>query len=103
MLFKLSNGASAAVSFAGCHAPHLEEVIFYFTEGCAKILNRELWLSEKGKPYQKVELGEQRNVIEVQLEEFVKFLDGEPSEIVTPEYGRAVIAAVEEAIRQIEG
>ena len=49
-----------------------------------------------------VDLGVQTNVIEAQLEEFVKFLDGEPSEIVTPEYGRAVIEVVEEALRQIE-
>lgn len=102
MLVRLSNGVGAAISFSGCYAPSQEEVVFYFTEGCAKILRRELWISEKGDPYQKVELGEQRNVFEAQLEEFVKYLDGEPSEIVTPEYGRAVITVLEEARRQIE-
>jgi len=102
MLIRFSNGVGAAISFSGCYAPSQEEVVFYFTEGCAKILRRELWVSEKGEPYQKLELGEQKNVFEAQLEEFVKYLDGEPSEIVTPEYGRAVIAVVEDALRQIE-
>ena len=95
-------GVGAAISFSGCYAPSQEEVVFYLTEGCAKILRRELWVSEKGEPYQKLELGEQKNVFEAQLEEFVKYLDGEPSEIVTPGYGRAVIAVVEDALRQIE-
>jgi len=36
-----------------------------------------------------------------QLEEFIKYLDGEESEIVTPEYGREVIRVIEEVVRQI--
>ena len=37
-----------------------------------------------------------------QMNEFVKMLKGEPNEMVTAEYGRDVISALEQAFNQIE-
>lgn len=102
ILLKLSNGASVSLSYSGCYAPYMEEVLFYFTEGVAKVCgNRELWISEKGEAFERVELNYTKNEIEEQLVEFLKLIKGEKSEVVTPQYGREVIRVLEEAFKQI--
>lgn len=102
ILLKLSNGASVSVSYSGCHVPYIEEVTFYFTEGVAKICgNRELYISEKGGKYERMELDYGKVALEEQLTEFLKLLNGEETEVVTPQYGREVISVLEEAFRQM--
>lgn len=102
ILLKLSNGASASMSYSGCYAPYMKETIFYFTDGVAKVCgNRELWISEKGGAFERVELNYTKNEIEEQLSEFLKLLNGEKSEVVTPQYGREVIRVLEEAFKQM--
>jgi len=101
VLLKLSNGASVALSYSGCHIPYSGENTFYFTNGCLK-LDDGLWMSCDGSDYQKIEINYEKTKLEAQLEEFIKYLDGETSEIVTPEYAREVICVLEEVVRQIE-
>ena len=102
LLLKLSNGISASLSYSGCYSPYQEEVIFYFTEGVAKVCgNRELWISKKGMQFEQVDLDYTVVALERQLVEFLKLLNGDESEIVTPQYGRAVIRVLEEAFEQI--
>lgn len=102
ILLKLSNGASASLSYSGCYSPYLEEVIFYFTEGVAKVCsNRELWISEKGQQFERAELDYTKVALEEQLVEFLKLLNGRESEVVSPQYGREVIRVLEEAFKQM--
>lgn len=102
ILLKLSNGASAVLSYSGCMTPYIEEVVFHFTQGSARIAgNRELWISDHGSAYEKVELDYGKVALEEQLTEFLKFLDGKPSEVVSAEYGKAVIAVLEQAFEQM--
>lgn len=102
ILLKLSNGASVSLSYSGCYTPYMEEVIYYFTEGIAKVTRgRELWISRKGEPFERVELNYEKNALEEQLAEFIKFLNGEESEVVTAAYGREVIRVIEEVYKQV--
>ena len=103
VMLKLSNGASAVLSYSGCYVPYMEEVVYYFTDGCAKITGaKELWISEKGNEYQLVDLDYSKLPLEEQLTEFLKLLNEEELEVVMPEYGREVIRVLEEAFQQIE-
>ncbi len=102
ILLKLSNGASVTLSYSGCYAPYMEEVIFYFTEGVAKVCGyRELWVSEKGGEFERVELDYTKLELEEQLTEFLKLLEGQDSEIADPQYGWEVIRVLEEAFHQM--
>ena len=104
IFLKLSGGVSAAFTYCGCHVPSQYETYFYFTEGVAYIRGgSELWISERGGALEKIELDYDKDYFVPQLEEFLKLMDGEESEAVTPEYGREVISVLERAFRQIEG
>ena len=101
ILLKLSNGVSVSLSYSGGYSPYLEETIFYFTEGVAKVCgNRELWISKKGMEFKRVDLDYAVVAIEKQLDEFIKLLNDEKSEIVTPQYGREIIRVLEKAFEQ---
>lgn len=103
LLLTLSGGVSAVLTHCGCHIPSIQETTFYFTEGAAQARGWELWVSEKGGEYTQVDCGDiSKNFMEDQIEEFVKFLKEEPSEIVTAEYARDVICALETAYKQAE-
>lgn len=102
VFLQLDNGGSTSFTFSGCKVPNQYEINFYFTNGAAKIEGGSiLWLSQNGEPFHKVELDYNDEFITFQLEEFVKLMKGEPSEVVTPEYGREVIRVLEEIFRQI--
>ena len=102
ILLKLSNGVSATLSYSGCYSPYQEEVTFYFTEGVAKICgDRELWISEKGHQFERVELDYSINALEAQLDAFLDLLAGNTSEIATAQYGREVIGVLEKVLGQI--
>lgn len=104
IFLKLSGGVSAAFTYCGCHVPSQYDTYFYFTDGVAHIRGGlELWISERGSEFQKADLDFEKDTFVPQLEEFLKLMDGEESEAVTPEYGREVISVLERAFRQIEG
>lgn len=107
LLLKLSGNASAILSYCGCNVPATEELTLYFTKGSAKLnpnseLQRELYISKEGAPYEKIELPYEKDLcfMDSQLEEFYKLLKGEKSDVVTPEYGRDIIRVLEDAISQ---
>lgn len=104
MSLKLKGGTGAAFTYCGCNVPSHYETYFYFTNGAAKIVGGEvLYISEGGKPYEKVELDYENvfdRVMELQMAEFIKLLNGEETEVVAPEYGRRIIAVLEKAVNQ---
>ncbi len=103
LLLDLGNGVSAAVTHIGCLVPGESKSAFYFTGGVAEVRGWDLWISEGGKPFEPVDCGDlDINFMEPQLSEFVKLLKGEENEMVSPEYGRDVIAVLEQAFNQIE-
>ena len=103
LLLELTGNVSAVITHVGCLVPDCQETTFYFTKGAAQVRGWDLWISESGKAYEPVDCGNLNiNFIDAQLIEFVKLIKGEETEIVSPEYGRAVIAALEQAFNQIE-
>ncbi len=96
ILLQLSGGVSATVSLCGTHVPKEEHTtVYYFTDGVVKIQNKELFVFENGDFVSK---GGNAEHFDRQLEEFLKLLRGEESEIVTPEYGREVIRILKQFI-----
>ena len=102
LLIKLTGGVSASITHCGCHVPGCQETTFYFTKGAVQVRGWELWISEGGNPYVKIDCGDlDINFMEDQLREFVKYLKGEEHECATAEYGRNIISVLEKAFRQI--
>ena len=57
-----------------------------------------LWLARKGEELKKAELDYEQSVIELQMIEFIKLLDGDSSEVVQPEVGTKVISVLEKIL-----
>lgn len=93
VLFELSGGVSACVTYCGCHIPGEYNTEYYFTNGVVKVEGgRNLIVFEDGKF---VNYGGTAELISEQLKEFIKFLNNEESEIVLPDYGREIISVIE--------
>jgi len=93
ILLKLTGDISANITFCGCTDVYTYESVFYFDKGLAKVVRgTDLYISENGEMVYK---GGTQEALPGQLEEFVKFLKGEESMIVTPEYGREIIRVLE--------
>lgn len=96
MLLKLTNGASAVITFCGNRVPVEQEVSYYFTDGVVKIKDaRDLYLFEDGNY---VNYGGEAELFKLQIAELVKWLRNEENELVTPEYAREVIAVIEQVV-----
>lgn len=91
---ELENQVSANITIGG-YPGSISEVTFYFTEGILKVErnNRGLALNQ-GKGWETIEL-DPPNTFGLQLHEFCKLVNGEPSEIADGEYGRMIINTVE--------
>lgn len=97
VLMQLENGAGVCANYCGCHVPNYYETVFYFTHGAVKTGDgSRAWISRDGSAYEEFVFEEQKKTfIELQLEEFVKFLRGAPCDVSTAEYGRAVVETLE--------
>ncbi len=103
LLVKLEGGVAATFCYCGCKVPSYYQTDFYFTNGVAQVRNgNELWISEGKSGYRMVD-GQKphKKLMEAQLEEFIKFLDDEETEVASAEYGREVIEILEKAFGQI--
>lgn len=96
IMFRLEDGVSAMVNYSGCHVPGYYETVFYFTDGAIKTdYGSNVWISDGNAYTQLPEDTDKRTFMARQLDEFVKFLRGEESKIVTPEYAREIICVLE--------
>ena len=95
LLLKLENNVSATVTLCGTRVPAQHDTVYYFTGGMVKIEGKDLFIYENGAFSN---FGGEYNLIVRQLEEFVKFVRGEASEVCTPEYGREIIRILKEFI-----
>ncbi len=102
LLVTFEGGVSGTFCYCGCKVPYEYRTDFYFTNGAAQIRNGwELWVSEAGGEFTRIEGCNDVGMIEAQMPEFVKLLNGEANEMATPEYGREVIAVLEQAFAQM--
>ena len=94
ILLRLDDGVSASVTLCGCRVPPDYDIAFYFTNGVAKIANgKDLTVITQGVT---TEYGGTEELFTEQLREFVKLLNGEPSDIVMAEYGREVMRVIDQ-------
>lgn len=102
LLVTFEGGVSGTFCYCGCKGAREYRTDFYFTGGTAQIRDGwDLWVSEAGGEFTHVEGCNDRGMIETQMVEFVKLLNGEENEMATPEYGREVISVLERAFAQI--
>ena len=96
ILLRLSGGVSATVSLCGTRVPKEEhETVYFFTDGVVKMIGDELFVFSDGGF---VSRGGVKPMFVRQLEEFVKLIRGEKSEICTSEYGREIIRILEKIV-----
>ncbi len=98
MLIGLRDGISASIMLNG-YSHNFYEQYFYFDKATIKVVNtRELFV-DIGSGYVKVPIGEM-DMLGQQLTEFIAYIQGKESEVVTPQYARKVIEVIEEVYRQ---
>jgi len=90
------NGSSASVTFYGYdHIPWVEE--YYFTKGVIRKTEFEPLMYRTDGDWIVLESDKNpKDFIAYQHEEFLKYINGEPSMTPDGEYGRAVIATLEQ-------
>ncbi len=97
LLVRLSNGASAAMTYCGTKVPTDENMAFYFTNGCARLKPAsELFVSYGTEELVAVPLAPAA-LFEDQLDSFLRYVDGKESDIPTGVYGREIIRGLEQA------
>lgn len=102
VLVKFDGGVNGTFCYCGCKVPDDYTTDFYFTNGAAQIRDGyDLWISEAGGEFVPVGNCDPDEIFNFQLCEFIKLLKGEESEVVTPEYGKEIIAVLEKALSQI--
>ena len=102
LLVTFEGGVSATLCYCGCKGTSEYRTDFYFTNGTAQIRDGwDLWIREGDGEFVRVDGCNAGGMIEVQMGEFVKMLNGEENEMATPEYGKEVIAVLERAFAQI--
>lgn len=95
MLFKFKNGVSATVTFSG-YTNSGYDAVYYFTGGAVKVSgSTALSINENGK-WENLDVPQDFSIpFKNQLDEFIKYITDEPSDIADGEYGRAVISVIE--------
>ena len=90
---KLESGVSAAVTFSG-YAGTGSNTCYFFEKGMIRVGNSIIY-DDKGNS-EKLDLSDfPEDEMLFQIEEFCKYVNGEPSLTPDGNYGRAVISAIE--------
>ncbi len=103
LLVKFSGGVSGAFTYCGTHIKGLYETNFYFTDGIAQVRNGEqLWISENKEDFVQIEVDSgSSSLLSLQLEELVKLLEGDETEIIMPDYATQIVDALEKAVNMM--
>jgi len=93
---KFEDGLSAVITFSG-YSTVVYESYYYFTGGAIKIngVDSAFLLREGEKEWQPIDAKRKYDEFIVQLNEFVKYVNSEPSEIADGIYSRDIIEAIE--------
>lgn len=94
-LLKFKDGFSATVTFSG-YNPSGYDARYYFTNGTLKVENTFELYEFINDGWQRIDTVVNTTVaMQSQLEEFIKYINGEPADIADGEYGKAVIKVIE--------
>ena len=97
---KFDDGLSASVTFSG-YSDVVYESYYYFTEGAIKVVMvDQSFIRRVGdKEWTPLETKRDGTEFATQLNEFVKYVNGEESEIADGVYSREIIRTIEEAYK----
>ena len=95
---KFENGVSASITLSGYAGP-IYNVIYYFEKGMIRIGGGNMVFETDGTSYAPDLSSFPDDAMLYQLDEFVKYVNDEPSIIPDGAYGRAVISAIEKAYK----
>lgn len=95
---KFDDGLSASITLSG-YSDVVYESYYYFTGGAVKVVGVDSAFMRREGEKEWTPLDAKREYTEfiVQLDEFVKFVNGEKSEIADGIYSRDIVVAIEEA------
>ncbi len=98
---KFDNGCSASVTFSG-YSDVVYEAYYYFTKGALKLTStHKLEIKYEGRAdWETVEDANDGEAFVREIEEFCKYIKGEPSEIPDGSYGKDIIELIEKAYKQ---
>ena len=94
-LAKLDNDTGMTVTFSA-YTPVVYEDIYYFTKGAVRTFNSSTLEICRGGKWERTEVKSDGKEIEREIRDFIRYVKDEPSTIPTPEYGREIIAAIEQ-------
>ena len=98
---KFDNGVTAAITFSG-YTNTGYEAYYYFTNGALKVMNHNIEINRGvGKGFEPITPPQDLTSFAEQLNEFHKYIKGEPSNVPTAEYSRRVIEAIERVFENI--
>ena len=99
---KFDNGMTASITFCGYHSVGYE-CMYYFTNGALKIKGSDVIEINRadGKGWQLIPNTRDSLDFVRQLTEFHKYVKGEPANIPDGQYGKEVIAAIEQVFLHI--
>jgi len=95
---QFQNGVSANITFCG-YSNAGYETVYYFTNGALKVVDGCKLFIRTDKTWDPVALEESESFL-MQLDAFYKLINDLPNESPTGEYGKDVIAAIEEVYRK---
>lgn len=98
LLLKMRDGISSVVSISG-YSPYMYEQYFYFERATAKVTDTRLLAVDQGQGFQEIMIPQVEPITE-QFNEFILYLENNPSRIVMPCYARDIIMAIEKVYQQ---
>jgi predicted dehydrogenase len=100
ILAKFDNGMTASITFSA-YSDVVYETYYYFTEGALKLTGTsQIQIKRKGeKTWEAVTYNGGEHAFVREIDDFHKYIKGEPTEIPDGEYSRAIIAAIEDVYR----
>lgn len=91
---RFENGVSATITFNSYYNVGYES-LFHFEKGALKVINSSALYRYENRQWVPVELPKDPGHMQMEVAEFVKLVNGEPSEMPLGDFGEDVIAAIE--------
>lgn len=91
---KLPCNVTATVTFCGYYSSGYE-VTYYFTNGAARVIDTTILEINTNGKWERIVDKDDVEAVYTQTQEFVKYINGEQSNIASAEYGRDIINIIE--------
>lgn len=100
MLVKFEENLSAAITCSGYQTPYYYLTAYYFERGAVHVQGTDNMYLSDGNDMRQVPMVQEKPALALELEDFLRFARGEPSDIPTPQYAKNIVQTIEKAYRQ---